>query len=236
MAMDGKSENEAAKVAGNLAGVREKIAAAATQAGRPADAARLIAVSKSQDIERIEAALGAGQRVFGENRVQEAQTHWADRRSAYPDLELHFIGHLQSNKVAEAVALFDVIQCVDRPKLARALAREIAGSGRRVRLFVQVNIGEEKQKGGVAPAQAEAFIAECREQHGLEIEGVMCIPPVDEEPAPYFALLAGIAGRAGVKYLSMGMTQDYETAVRLGATHVRVGRAIFGPRQSPPEA
>ncbi len=227
---------ESVAVAGNLDDVRAKIKAAAEAAGRPAGAATLIAISKSQPADRIEAALDAGQRIFGENRVQEAQAHWAGKRDAYPDLELHFVGHLQSNKVAEAVDLFDVIQCVDRPKLARALAREMARSGGHVRLFVQVNIGEEPQKGGVAPGDAEAFIAECREQHGLEIEGVMCIPPEGEEPSPYFALLAGIARRAGLSALSMGMTNDFETAVRLGATHVRVGRAIFGERQPPPNA
>ncbi len=233
MAIDMVSGDESAAVAGNLLSVRDKIARAAEGAGRLADAATLIAISKSQPIQRIQAALDAGQRIFGENRVQEARAHWTELRGAYSDLELHFVGHLQSNKVAEAVALFDVIQCVDRPKLARALAREIARSGAHIRLFVQVNIGEEPQKGGVAPGVAEAFIADCREQYGLEIEGVMCIPPEGEEPSPYFALLAGIAQRVGLTNLSMGMTSDYEIAVRLGATHVRVGRAIFGERQSP---
>lgn len=236
MTSDGIQGDGSAAVAGNLAGVREKIATAGQAAGRPADAATLIAISKSQSQARIRAALDAGQRVFGENRVREAQAHWSELRGAYPDLELHFVGHLQSNKVAEAVALFDVIHSLDRPKLARALAREMARSGASARLFVQVNIGEEPQKGGVAPAEAEAFIADCREEHGLEIEGVMCIPPADQEPSPYFALLAGIARRAALGYLSMGMTGDYEIAVRLGATHVRVGRAIFGERQPPPGA
>ncbi len=233
---DSEPGDETAAVAGNLASVREKIAGAAEAAGRPAEAATLIAISKSQSEARIRAALDAGQRVFGENRVQEAQAHWTALRSAYRDLELHFVGHLQSNKVAEAVALFDVIHSVDRPKLARALAREMARSGASVGLFVQVNIGAEPQKGGVAPGDAEAFIAGCREEYGLEIEGVMCIPPADEEPSPYFALLAGIAQRAGLANLSMGMTSDYEIAVRLGATHVRVGRAIFGARQALPGA
>ena len=229
-------ENDSGVVADNLTLVRDKIAAAAAAAGRPADAATLIAISKSQSNVRIQAALDAGHRIFGENRVQEAQAHWGELRGAYPDLELHFVGHLQSNKVAEAVALFDVIHSLDRPKLARALAREIERSGAGIRLLVQVNIGEEPQKGGVAPGDAEAFIAGCREEHGLEIEGVMCIPPEGEEPSPYFALLAGIAQRAGLRHLSMGMTGDYEIAVRLGATHVRVGRAIFGERQPPPGA
>ena len=236
MALNSEPGEESAAVAGNLAAVRERIAAAGQAAGRPADAATLIAISKSQSEARIRAALDAGQRVFGENRVQEAQVHWTELRGAYPDLELHFVGHLQSNKVAEAVALFDVIHSLDRPKLARALAREMARSGARVGLFVQVNIGEEPQKGGVAPGDAEAFIADCREEYGLEIDGVMCIPPADQEPSPYFALLAGIAQRSGLRYLSMGMTGDYEIAVRLGATHVRVGRAIFGERQPPPSA
>jgi pyridoxal phosphate enzyme (YggS family) len=234
--MNREPGEESAAVAGNLKEVRERIAAAGQAAGRPADAATLIAISKSQSEARIRAALDAGQRVFGENRVQEAQAHWTELRGAYPDLELHFVGHLQSNKVTEAVALFDVIHSLDRPKLARALAREMARSGARVGLFVQVNIGEEPQKGGVAPGDAEAFIADCREEYGLEIEGVMCIPPADQEPSPYFALLAGIAQRSGLRCLSMGMTDDYEIAVRLGATHVRVGRAIFGERQPPPSA
>lgn len=231
--MEREPVKETASVADNLVAVREKIEAAAEATDRSVDAVTLVAISKSQSMGRIQSALDAGQRIFGENRVQEAQAHWADLRGGYPDLELHFVGHLQSNKVAEAVALFDVIQSVDRPKLARALAKEIARTARKVRIFVQVNIGEEPQKGGIAPGDAEAFIEACREEFGLEVEGVMCIPPADEEPSPYFALLAGIAQRAGLTNLSMGMSGDYEIAVRLGATHVRVGTAIFGERLPP---
>ena len=231
--MEREPVKETASVASNLVAVREKIEVAAKAADRSVDAVTLVAISKSQSMGRIQSALDAGQRIFGENRVQEAQAHWTDLRGGYPDLELHFVGHLQSNKVAEAVALFDVIQSVDRPKLARALAKEIERTARKVRIFVQVNIGEEPQKGGIAPGDAEAFIEACREEFGLEVEGVMCIPPADEEPSPYFALLAGIAQRAGLANLSMGMSSDYEIAVGLGATHVRVGTAIFGERLPP---
>lgn len=213
-----------------LSAVRHKIARAARAAGRdPADVI-LTAVSKQQPWDAIAAALQAGQRVFGENRVQEAQGRWADQRSAWPGLELRLIGPLQSNKAADAVALFDAIETVDRESLAAALSAAMEKAGRSLELFVQVNTGEEPQKSGVAPRDADAFIARCRDVHGLTISGLMCIPPADEEPAMHFALLARIAARNGLSKLSMGMSGDFETAVRHGATHVRVGSALFGER------
>ena len=221
-------------IAANLAGVRVRIGAAATAAGRePADVT-LIAVSKTHGAPAVAAAIAAGQKQFGENRVQEAAHKYPALKAATPDLELHLIGPLQTNKVKEAVALFDVIETVDRPKLAEALAREMARQGRRPRLFVEINTGEEPQKAGVLPAEADAFIAQCRGL-GLEIAGLTCIPPADEEPALHFALLREIARRNGISKLSMGMSADYETAVRFGATHVRVGTAIFGAREAPAE-
>ena len=217
-------------VAANLAAVRAKIAAAAREAGRdPADIS-LIAVSKSHPQASAAAALDAGQRVFGENRVQEAQEKWPGLVARYPDAVLHLIGPLQTNKAAAAVALFDAIQTVDREKLARTLAREIDRQGRRPDLFIQVNTGEEAQKAGVAPRAADDFIALCAGDLALPVVGLMCIPPVDENPALHFALLADIAARNGLARLSMGMSADFETAVRLGATEVRVGTAIFGAR------
>jgi len=217
-------------IAGNLAAIRARIAAAAAGAGRTAGAVTLVAVSKTHPAEAVEAALAAGQRVFGENRVQEAQHKFPALRSRFPDLVLHLIGPLQSNKVRDAVALFDVIETVDRPRLAEALAAEMARSGRRPDCLVQVNTGEEAQKAGVAPQEADAFIAACRDKYGLEISGLMCIPPVDQAPAPHFALAAKIAARNGLKNLSMGMSADFATAIAFGATHVRVGSAIFGSR------
>ncbi|WP_216361275.1 YggS family pyridoxal phosphate-dependent enzyme [Caulobacter mirabilis] len=206
--------------------VLDAVAAAAKAAGRePADVT-LVAVSKQQPDEKIDAMLATGQHVFGENRVQEAQGRWEARRAG---VELRLIGPLQTNKVKEAVALFDVIETVDREKLARALADELARTGRRPRLYVQVNTGEEPQKAGVAPAETDAFLALCREL-GLTIEGLMCIPPEAEPAGPHFALLARIAARNGLSKLSMGMSADYETAVRFGATSVRVGSALFGAR------
>ena len=190
----------------------------------------LTAVSQQQPWPAIEAALQAGQRVFGENRVQEAQARWAGQRPAWPGLELRLIGPLQSNKAADAVALFDAIESVDRESLAAALSAAIAKAGRSPALFVQINTGEEPQKSGVIPAEADAYIVRCREVHGLSIGGLMCIPPADEEPAMHFALLAKIAPRNGLAGLSMGMSGDFETAVRHGATHVRVGSALFGER------
>lgn len=211
--------------------VRERIAGAAHQAGRNPAEITLTAVSKQQPWERVAAVLAAGQHVFGENRVQEAQQRWADRREG---LELRLIGPLQSNKTRDAVALFDVIETLDRDKLALALAEEMARQGRRPRIYVQVNTGEEPQKAGVVPTEADAFIGRCRARFGLDLEGLMCIPPEDEAPAPHFALLAKIAARNGLKGLSMGMSADFEAAVRMGATAVRVGSALFGPRAPRP--
>lgn len=190
----------------------------------------LVAVTKRQPDEKLDAALAAGQRVFGENRVQEAQAHWAERRARFPDLELRLIGPLQTNKAKDAVALFDVIETLDRDKLARALAKAMSETARRPRLYVQVNTGEEEQKAGVAPGEVEAFVARMGVEHGFAIEGLMCIPPVGEEPALHFALLADLAKRCGLAKLSMGMSADFETAVRFGATSVRVGSALFGER------
>jgi len=216
-------------VAAALEVVRARIARAAHDAGRAADAVTLVAVSKSQGSEAVGAALDAGQRVFGENRVQEAQAKWPSLKAGYPDLSLHLIGPLQTNKVRDAVALFDVIETVDRPRLAQALANEIACQGRSIRCLVQVNTGEEPQKAGVMPGDADAFIRACI-SWGLDLAGLMCIPPAGEPPAPHFAFLAEIAGRHRLPRLSMGMSGDFETAIALGATHVRVGTAIFGAR------
>lgn len=220
----------AAEVASNLAAVRARIAAAAAAAGRDPGGVTLIAVGKVQPVERVEAALAAGHRVFGENRVQEAQGKWPALRQRYPGVELHLIGPLQTNKVREAVGLFDAIQTVDRPRLAAELAKEIARQGRRPACFVQVNTGEEPQKAGVLPADADAFVEACRDQHGLPLVGLMCIPPAQDDPALHFALLRELAKRHGLARLSMGMSGDYELAVQLGATDVRVGTAIFGAR------
>jgi pyridoxal phosphate enzyme (YggS family) len=189
-----------------------------------------IAVSKTFSAEAIRPALEAGHREFGENRVQEAQGKWPDLRRDFPNLLLHLIGPLQSNKTKEAVALFDAIHTVDRPKIAKAIAEEMQRQGRRLQLFVQVNTGEEEQKAGVAPAEARDFVAMCRNDLKLDIAGLMCIPPVEEEPAVHFAFLSKLAGELGLAGLSMGMSADYDTAIRFGATHVRVGSAIFGSR------
>lgn len=213
--------------------MRTRIAEACIAAGRDPGSVILTAVSKTQPPEALDAALASGQRVFGENRVQEAQSHWAARRAALPDLELRLIGPLQTNKAVEAVELFDVIETLDREKLAVALAAAMAKTGRRPRVLVQVNTGAEPQKAGVLPDQADALIAAARDVHGLSVEGLMCIPPADEAPEPHFALLAEIAARNGLPILSMGMSGDYETAVRLGATHVRIGSALFGERNTP---
>jgi hypothetical protein len=213
-----------------LATVRAEIAKACREAGREADSVTLVAITKTFGAERIEPVLAAGHRVFGENRVQEAKAKWPALRERYPDIELHLVGPLQSNKAKEAVALFDFIHTVDRPKIAQALADEIAKQGRRPRLFVEVNTGAEAQKAGVLPENADAFIAECREKYALAVEGLMCIPPLDEAPAPHFALTAKIAKRNGLALLSMGMSADFASAIAFGATHVRVGSAIFGER------
>jgi pyridoxal phosphate enzyme (YggS family) len=217
-------------IAGRLRLVEEEIVLAARAANRDAKSIRLVAVTKTVPPEVIEQAIAAGQRCFGENRVQDATSKWPDLRERHHGIELHLVGPLQSNKVREAVALFDVIETVDRPKLARALAEEMARAGKRPRLFVQVNTGEEPQKAGVLPADADAFVALCRVTFGLVIDGLMCIPPFDEEPAMHFALLAKIAARVGVKDLSMGMSGDFVRAIPFGATYVRVGTAIFGAR------
>jgi pyridoxal phosphate enzyme (YggS family) len=211
--------------------VRGEIRRAALGAGRDPASVSLVAVTKTFGTDAILPAIGAGQRVFGENRVQEAKTKWPKLREGYPDLELHLIGPLQSNKAREAVALFDAIHTIDRPKIAAAIAAEIARLGRRPQLFVEVNTGGEAQKAGVLPEMADAFIRECREKHGLAVEGLMCIPPFDEPPAPHFALLQKIAKRNALSSLSMGMSADYASAIGFGATHVRVGSAIFGERR-----
>jgi hypothetical protein len=209
------------------AAILDRIAAAARAAGRdPADVA-LTAVSKLQPEDRVAAVLAAGQRVFGENRVQEAQGRWGHRREG---LELRLIGPLQTNKAREAVAFFDVIETLDRPRLAETLAREIQRAGKAPRLYVEINTGEEPQKAGVIPPEADAFIARCRGEYGLALEGLMCIPPADEPPGPHFALTAKLAARNGLAKLSMGMSADFETAIRFGATSVRVGTALFGAR------
>lgn len=213
--------------------MRERIVQACVEAGRDPASVILTAVSKTQGSEALDAALATGQRVFGENRVQEAQAHWAERRAAFSDLELRLIGPLQTNKAVEAVDLFDVIETLDREKLAAALAAAMQKAGRRPRVLVQVNTGAEPQKAGVLPDEADALIAAARDVHGLSVEGLMCIPPADEAPEPHFRLLAEVAARNGLSILSMGMSGDYETAIRLGATHVRVGSALFGERNTP---
>jgi pyridoxal phosphate enzyme (YggS family) len=213
-----------------LAEIRERIAASAREAKREPASVELIAVSKTFSGEEIRPVLECGQRVFGENRVQEAMSKWPALRTEFPDLKLHLIGPLQSNKTKEAVALFDVIHSVDRPKIARAIADEMKKQGKALELFVQVNTGEEPQKAGVMPKETADFVRMCRDELGLSIQGLMCIPPVDEEPAVHFAFLAKLARDLGLPGLSMGMSADFETAIEFGATHVRVGSAIFGSR------
>lgn len=210
--------------------VRAAIAAAEREVCRAAGSVGLIAVSKTKPADEIRQAIAAGQRVFGENRVQEAQSKWPELKAQTPDIELHLIGPLQSNKTADAVALFDVIQTVDREKIAREIAREIAKQGRAPGLFIQVNTGSEPQKAGIEPEAAAQFIDLCRNELGLSIRGLMCIPPFEDNPGPHFALLRKIAKAAGLEELSMGMSDDFETAIAFGATHVRVGSAIFGAR------
>ena len=215
-----------------LADVKGRIDAAARAAGRtPADTI-LVAVSKTHGADRVRELLAVGQRVFGENRVQQAEEKFPALKAEYPDLELHLIGPLQTNKARDAVALFDVIQSVDRDRLAASLAKEMEKAGKRPACFIQVNTGEEPQKAGVLPADLDAFVATCRATYTLPVVGLMCIPPVDEDPALHFALLAKMAARNGLAQVSMGMSADYETAVKLGATHVRVGSALFGSRPS----
>jgi hypothetical protein len=221
-------------VADNLAAVQARIEAATRAAGRAKESVALVAVSKTQPATAVREALVAGHRLFGENRVQEGQAKYPALRESFPDLALHLIGPLQTNKVKDAVALFDVIETVDRPRLAAALAQEMERTGRRLPCLIEVNTGEEPQKSGVMPEAADAFVLECRDQLGLPIIGLMCVPPLDQEPAPHFALLREIARRNSLEVLSMGMSADFETAIRFGATHVRVGTAIFGARRSPP--
>jgi hypothetical protein len=218
-------------ITGNLTAVRGRIEAAALAAGRSADAVTLVAVSKTHPVDAVLAALTAGQRIFGENRMQEALAKFPALRREFSDLVLHLIGPLQTNKVKDAVLHCDVIETVDRPRLAEALAREMERSGRRPLCFIEVNTGEEPQKAGILPAAADSFIRDCQDRLQLPIEGLMCVPPEHEEPALHFALLREIAGRNGLLQLSMGMSADFETAIRFGATHVRVGTAVFGTRR-----
>ncbi|MBB3020990.1 hypothetical protein FHR70_004080 [Microvirga lupini] len=221
------SENDAVE---GLRQVQESIQRSASDYGRDPASITLVAVSKTFPADAIAPVLAAGQRIFGENYVQEAKVKWPALRESYPDVELHMIGPLQSNKAKEAVELFDVIHTLDRPSLAEALAKEIAKQGKKPRLLVQVNTGEEPQKGGVIPAEVDAFLEACRTRYGLEVEGLMCIPPAEDPPSPHFALLNTIAKRNGLNVLSMGMSADFDAAIQLGATHVRVGSAIFGAR------
>ncbi|MEM7444025.1 MAG: YggS family pyridoxal phosphate-dependent enzyme [Pseudomonadota bacterium] len=217
-------------VSESLSQITDRIASVAKSADREPSSVELVAVSKVQPSERIEAALAAGHRLFGENRVQEAETRWKSLRPRFADLRLHLIGPLQTNKVRPAVALFDCIESVDRPKLARALAREFEAANKRLPCLIQVNTGEEPQKAGVLVQDLDDLVGLCKDELGLPLDGLMCIPPIEEAPAPHFALLADLAHRHGLPTLSMGMSGDFETAIRHGATRVRVGSAVFGPR------
>ena len=217
-------------IAANLDAVRARIEAATQAADRPPHSVTLVAVSKTHPATSVREALACGNRVFGENRVQEAQAKYPELREEFPDLKLHLIGPLQTNKVRDALMVCDVVETVDRPRLAQALAREMDHTGRRPPCLIEVNTGEESQKAGVVPAESDAFIVECRDRLGLPIIGLMCVPPIDEEPALHFALLREIARRNELAILSMGMSADFEKAIRFGATHVRVGTAIFGAR------
>ena len=228
--MPGTMVTVSTDAATQLAAVRAEIARACKDAGRDAAEVTLVAVSKTHQAEQIEPVIAAGQRVFGENRVQEAKAKWPPLKAKHAGIALHLIGPLQSNKAKEAVALFDAIHSVDRPSLAEALGKEIAKQGRSPLLLVEINTGAEAQKAGVLPQDADAFLDQCRAVYGLTISGLMCIPPLDEAPGPHFALTAKIARRNGLKLLSMGMSADFVTAIQLGATHVRVGSAIFGER------
>ncbi len=221
-----------ADIKDRLADILVRTSEAAARGVREGDGCRVIAMSKTHPAGRIREALAAGHRIFGENRIQEAAEKWLDLRQDFPDIELHLIGGLQTNKVKDAVALFDVIQTVDREKLARALKKEMDKSGKTVRLFIQVNTGEEPQKGGIPSSELPALLRCCRDELDLAIEGLMCIPPLDEEPALHFALLKKLAGRFGLEKLSMGMSGDFELAAEMGAHYVRVGTAIFGARIS----
>ncbi|MDC9822415.1 YggS family pyridoxal phosphate-dependent enzyme [Devosia sp. ZB163] len=223
-------QNARENAAGRLEIIRNRIERARRRFGAPPDNVELVAVSKTFDAEAIRPFLDAGQRVFGENRVQEAKEKWPELRASYDGIQLHLIGPLQTNKAREAVALFDVIETVDRDKLAGVLKVEMDRAGRQLPVFVQVNIGLEEQKAGIAPAETPAFVARCRAEHGLDVVGLMCIPPEGDPPGPYFAHLASLARDAGVARLSMGMSSDFETAIAMGATDVRVGSALFGTR------
>ena len=216
----------------NLREIRNRIATAAESAGRKADDICLVAVTKRQPEDKVEALLRAGQRVFGENRLQEAQDRWTDRRQAYADLELHMVGPLQTNKVEETVALFDAVHSLDRPKLAKKFADEMSKHGRCPDLFIQVNTGEEEQKSGVLPQDLDAFVTLCLNQLALPVVGLMCLPPQFEEPALHFALLQKFAKQYGLEKLSMGMSRDFETAIEFGATHLRLGTVLLGPRET----
>lgn len=227
------TEREMNSVSENIQNLHESIACAAKAHNRDAAQVTLVAVSKKQPENRIEAALAAGQRVFGENRVQEAQSRWTDRRTDYPDLKLHLIGPLQTNKVADAVRLFDVIETLDREKLARVLSKEMRKQARNLPCFIQVNTGEEPQKSGIAPAALAEFYEFAVRECELDVTGLMCIPPLDDPPALHFGLLARYAKELELPHLSMGMSGDYEKAVALGATHIRIGSALFGPRPEP---
>ena len=228
--------HDQAGAAERLNAVLARIRETAEDCGRSPDDVTLVAVSKTHAADRIVPVLAAGHRVFGENRVQEAISKYPDLKAQYPDLKLHLIGPLQTNKSRDAVRLFDVIETLDRPKLARSLAREMGKQGRRPVCYIEVNTGEEPQKSGVLPSETDAFIALARDELDLPVEGLMCIPPFDEEPAMHFALLRKMAERNGLARLSMGMSADFETAIRFGATHVRVGTAIFGPPAKPATA
>ena len=222
---------ELSDILGAFTQTEKKITRAANDCNRPKEQITLIAVSKQQQEDRIEASLAIGHRVFGENRVQEAQKRWANRKNDYPDLCLHLIGPLQSNKTADAVRLFDVIHTIDRPKIAIAIAKEAAQQNKYVECFIQVNTGDEPQKSGISPCDLSNFVDFCQEEAGLSIKGLMCIPPVDEEAAIHFGFLNTLASRNNLTGLSMGMSSDYEEAIRFGATHIRVGSALFGSRE-----
>lgn len=226
------SPADVAALAARLAALRARVDKAAAASDRRGEEITIVAVTKTHGPEVIRMALEAGHRCFGENRMQEALAKWPALKAAYGGVELHLVGPLQSNKVRQAVALFDVIEALDRPKLARKLAAEMQRSGRRPACYIEVNTGEEPQKSGVPPEQADAFISACRQQYDLPVRGLMCMPPIDEEPSLHFALLAKIAARNGLEVLSMGMSADFEIAVAFGASHVRIGTAIFGPRRA----
>jgi PLP dependent protein len=227
---DSANPQELSGIAANLAALRARLALAAQAAGRDPAAIDLVAIAKNQPGAVVAAALDAGQRLFGENRVQEAQAKYPALKAQFPDLRLHLVGPLQSNKAADAVALFDAIETVDRPRLAEMLAREMDRQGKRPTCFIQVNTGGEAQKAGVAPAAADDFIAQCRTRWNLPLEGLICVPPAGADPAPHFSLLADIAARNGLRQLSMGMSGDFEIAIAHGATLIRIGTAIFGRR------